>query len=332
VPRSLIRLRSSRVVRIPLVLAALGFLGYGLARNRSETVAALAQLSWWSVAVSFAAVLAGLGLMLVAWRDILAGLGSPLPLPLAARVLFIGQLGKYIPGTVWSFAAMIELAREHGAPPRRTFGATTLGLAASLGCALLLAAATLSRQIAREGWWLLALIPMILIGLHPRVLTWGLNLALRILRREALDRVLSGADMAKALAWTMLGWLVYGVHLWVLVADMRPGGVSLYPIAAGAYALAWATGILTVVIPAGIGVREGAMVLALSPVLGTSQALVVAVVSRVVFSAADAAWAAIGFLWARSVPAPKARPREPLGSSHGGKPGDGTPSPGSPVP
>ena len=32
--------------------------------------------------------------MMLAWRALLADLGSPLPLPAAIRVMFIGQLGK----------------------------------------------------------------------------------------------------------------------------------------------------------------------------------------------------------------------------------------------
>jgi uncharacterized membrane protein YbhN (UPF0104 family) len=292
--RLLDRARASRLPRLVLVVAALGFLGYGLARDGDRTSAALADLSWPSLALCFAAVLAGLGFMLLAWRDILAGLGSPLPRAVAARVLFVGQLGKYIPGGVWAFAAMIELGRDHGASPRRTFSATALGLVTSLGCALALAAATLSGRILRDGWYLAALIPLIVAGLHPRVMTWGLNLALRIARKDPVEHALSGACMARAAVWTMAGWLVYGVHLWVLVAGMRPGGPSLYAVAAGAYALAWATGILTVIVPAGIGVREGAMVIALAPVLDAPRALVVAVVSRVMFTLADVTWAALG--------------------------------------
>jgi uncharacterized membrane protein YbhN (UPF0104 family) len=312
--RVLGRLRESRLLRVMLALVALGFLVFGLARNWDETSAAVASLSWWSLAAGFGAVLIGFAFMLLAWQVILAGLGSPLPFRVAARVLYVGQLGKYIPGSVWAFAAMMELAREHGSPPRRTFSSTAIGLVTSLGCALVLAAATLWSQIAAEAWYLLALIPLILIGLHPRVMTWGLNLALRIARKEPFDQVLSGPAMAKAVAYTMTGWLVYGVHLWVLVADMRPGGLSLYGVAAGAYALAWATGILTVVIPAGIGVREGAMVLALAPVLGTPQALVVAIVSRLTFTLADATWAALGFLLARGI-RPAAQPDQIVSSA-----------------
>lgn len=300
--RLLGRLRSSPTLRVALALVALAFLTYGLSRNWTASVAALSRLSWWTITGSVAAVLAGLGFMLLAWRAVLAGFGSPLPVRVAAKVLFMGQLGKYVPGSVWAFAAMMELARDHGSPPRRTFGATVVALVTSLGCALALAAVTLpftSQEAARRTWYLMALIPVIAVFLHPRVLTFGLNLVLRIARKEPLDRALPGSAMLVATAWTMAGWLCYGVHIWLLLGDMRPGGPSLFAVAAGAYALAWVTGLLTVIIPAGIGVREGAMVLVLAPVLDAPRALVIAVVSRLAFTFADVAWAGLGFLLAR---------------------------------
>jgi hypothetical protein len=59
--------------------------------------AALAKLAGYDVAGAALAVIAGLGCMLLAWRTLLADLGSPLPLPAAIRVMFVGQLGKYVP-------------------------------------------------------------------------------------------------------------------------------------------------------------------------------------------------------------------------------------------
>ncbi|RJL30494.1 lysylphosphatidylglycerol synthase domain-containing protein [Bailinhaonella thermotolerans] len=307
------RLRASRLLRVLLAVIALAFCGYGLATQWDSTRAALAQLSWWSVAGTFAALMAGLGCMLVAWRDILAGLGSPLPLRVASRVLFVGQLAKYIPGSVWSFAAMAELGRDHKATARGIFAATVLGLATSLACALALAAATLplvSGAAAADYAWMMALAPVVLVCLHPRIVGFFLNLLFRILRREPLP-LPTVRTMARAAAWTMLGWLLYGVHLWLLLADVRDGGWGLYLVAAGAYGLAWSTGILTVVIPAGIGVREGAMVLALTPVLDPGRALAIAIVSRVAFTLADVAWAGLGFVLGR---ARRAAPESPADS------------------
>ncbi|MBT2224601.1 lysylphosphatidylglycerol synthase transmembrane domain-containing protein [Nonomuraea sp. NEAU-A123] len=284
-----------RLLRVVLALVALGFLGYGLARNWDETTAAVTALSPWAVLGAFAAVLAGQFCMLLAWRKVLAGLGSPLPLRVTGRIMFVGQLGKYIPGSVWAYAAMMELGRDHGSPPRRTFACISLSLVINLGVALSIAAATLATQQAvRQAWYLLLLVPVIIVCLHPKVLTWGLNLALRLARKEPLESVLPGRTVLVAVGWTALGWFIYGLHTWLL-----SGRWDLYVVATGAYAFAWATGLLTFVVPAGVGVREGAMILVLSPLIGTGPSYAVAVVSRLAFTLGDAVAAGIAFLLGR---------------------------------
>ncbi|MEU4228755.1 lysylphosphatidylglycerol synthase transmembrane domain-containing protein [Nonomuraea sp. NPDC026600] len=284
-----------RLLRVFLALVALGFLGYGLARNWDETTAAVTALSPWAVLGAFAAVLAGQFCMLLAWRKVLAGLGSPLPLRVTGRIMFVGQLGKYIPGSVWAYAAMMELGRDHGSPPRRTFACISLSLVINLGVALSIAAATLATQQAvRQAWYLLLLVPVIIVCLHPKVLTWGLNLALRLARKEPLESVLPGRTVLVAVGWTALGWFIYGLHTWLL-----SGRWDLYVVATGAYAFAWATGLLTFVVPAGVGVREGAMILVLSPLIGTGPSYAVAVVSRLAFTLGDAVAAGIAFLLGR---------------------------------
>ncbi|TMR93269.1 lysylphosphatidylglycerol synthase transmembrane domain-containing protein [Nonomuraea basaltis] len=287
-----------RLLRVFLALVALGFLGYGLAANWEETTGAVAAMSPWAVLGAFAAVLLGQFFMLIAWREILAGLGTRVPLRIAGRIMFVGQLGKYIPGAVWAYAAMMELGRDHGSPPRRTFATISLGLVINIGVAISIAAATLwTLEAVREAWYLVLLVPLIIVCLHPKVLTWGLNLALRIARREPLESVLPGRTVVVAVAWTALGWFVYGIHIWLIA-----GRADLYVIATGAYAFAWATGILTVVVPAGVGIREGALVLVLAPVIGTAPALAVAIVSRLAFTLADATAAGISFVLGRQAP------------------------------
>ncbi|MEO3798847.1 lysylphosphatidylglycerol synthase transmembrane domain-containing protein [Nonomuraea sp. B1E8] len=287
-----------RLLRVVLALVALGFLGYGLAANWEETTAAVAAMSPWAVLGAFAAVLLGQFFMLVAWREILAGLGTRVPLRVAGRIMFVGQLGKYIPGAVWAYAAMMDLGRDHGSPPRRTFATISLGLVINIGVAISIAAATLgSQEVVRQAWYLVLLVPVIVVCLHPKVLAWGLNLALRVARREPLESVLPGRTVVVAVAWTALGWLVYGVHIWLLA-----GVTDLYVVATGAYAFAWATGILTVVVPAGVGIREGALVLVLGPIVGTPAALAVAIVSRLAFTLSDATAAGVSWLLGRQAP------------------------------
>jgi glycosyltransferase 2 family protein len=71
------------------------------------------------------------------------------------------------------------------------------------------------------------------------------------------------------------------------------------PLAAAAYAAAYAAGFLSLLTPAGLGVREGVLVVALAPVLPAGPALVVALLSRLWMMLAELAGAGVAQLAAR---------------------------------
>jgi hypothetical protein len=73
-------------------------------------------------------------------------------------------------------------------------------------------------------------------------------------------------------------------------------------VSIGGFGLAWAAGFLVVFVPAGAGIREAVLVLTLSPVLPSGPAALLALISRLVFTAGDLVWAGIGGLL---------RPRQP---------------------
>ena len=99
-------------LRAALLIGAVGLAVYGLVSQWAQVQAALGKLDGWDVAGAAVCAIAGLGCMMLAWRALLADLGSPLPLPAAIRVMFVGQLGKYVPGAVWAVAAQVELAQR----------------------------------------------------------------------------------------------------------------------------------------------------------------------------------------------------------------------------
>jgi uncharacterized membrane protein YbhN (UPF0104 family) len=291
-------LAASRWVKLGLLAITLGFCAYGLYAERADMAAALHHLAWYSVAGAAIAVIAGLGCMMLAWRALLADLGSPLPLRAASRILFVAQLGKYVPGAVWAAAAQVELARGQQVPRKRSASATVVAMLVTLATGLLVAAVALplsSGAAARHYWWALALAPPALIALYPPVMGWGLDRALRLAKRPPLERRISGAGVLRAAAWSLAGWAFFSVHSWLLVAGVTGKGVSVLPIATGAYALAWCVGFVLIPFPGGVGPRELALIAALAPVMPRGSAIVVAIVSRLVMTIGDLAWAALAF-------------------------------------
>ncbi len=216
-------------LRAGLLAAAAGLAVYGLVSQWHEVHDALTRLAWYDVAGAAACAIAGLGCMMLAWRALLAGLGSPLPVTAAIRVMSIGQLGKYVPGAVWALAAQVELARDYDVPRRRSTAASLVAMAVTLVVGLIAAGVMLpltSAHAAAHYWWVLAVTPLAAACLHPRVIKTGLDLVLKVLHRDPLEESAGAAAMARALAWTALGWLFYGAHAWFLISDFRGGGAG----------------------------------------------------------------------------------------------------------
>ena len=310
------RLRENPWLRAGLLVAVAGLAVWGLASQWTQVRTDLGELAWYDVTGAALAVIAGLGAMMLAWRALLADLGSPLPLPAAIRVMFIGQLGKYVPGAVWAVAAQVELARDYQIPRRRSGTASVVAMAVTLVVGMIAAGVTLpliSAHAARQYWWVLALTPLAVACLWPPVIKAVLDRALKLARREPLEKPVSVRGMARALGWTAVGWLLFGVHAWLLIGEFAGRGGDRFTLALGAYALAWAVGFLIVFVPGGIGAREGALVAVLAPVMSSASALVVALASRVVMTIGDFAWAGTGLLIGKlSRPGPGHMPPTPV--------------------
>ena len=300
----LTQIRASRWLRIGLLVAILGFCSYGLAVEWPELRPAIGRLHWYSIVLAFCAAMAGACCSMLAWRRLLADLGSKLPVAVAARVTFMAQMGKYLPGAIWSVAAQVELGHDQHVPRRRGVAALVTWIAGSIAVGLLLAAVSLplaSPGVARRYLLFVAAIPVIAFCLSPPILHRLLNLGLRIIRQEPLEQQVSWRGLASALAWALLGWLLLGIQIWVLLADLAHDGVHSILIAVGANALAYALALLLVVFPSGIGAREVIMVAALAPILPHGAALAIALVARVVTTVSDLAWGGIAVVLARKI-------------------------------
>lgn len=297
------RIRVSKRVRAGLLLVILAFCSYGLVLEWPQVQPALSLLHWYSVAGALAAAMASAGCMMLAWRRLLADLGSKLPAPVAARVTFMSQLAKYIPGAVWSFAAHVELGHDYEVPRRRGAASIIIALAVAVATGLLIAAAILplaSPAAARKYLLFLAVVPVIAVCLAPPVLSRLLGFALKILRQEPLEHPVSWRGLATAMAWTVAGWLLLGLQVWLLLTDVAKDGVHSVLISVGAYALACSLALLLVVFPGGIGAREVILVAALAPVVPHGPALAVALVARLVTTLSDLAWGGIALCLGRS--------------------------------
>lgn len=294
-----------------LLLVAFAGLGYALVDQWDEVADSIQSLTVLGLAASALVTVLAVGTTVLSWRAVLAGLGARLPLRAAVRIFFVGQVGKYIPGSVWPVLAQMELASDYGVSRPKSASASLVVLALAVPCGGATAAVTLpfvSADVLGTYWWALAAVPVFAVLLYPAVLTRLLAFGFRVLKRPPLDEPLTLRSVTAGAGWLLVSFVFYGLATWLLARDLDPdvGGARLVLLSVGAYALAWTAGFLVIFLPAGAVVREVVLALALSPALAAGPAGLLAVVARLLATVADLVWAGVGIAM---------RPRRPAAAS-----------------
>jgi uncharacterized membrane protein YbhN (UPF0104 family) len=285
-----------------VVVVAVGV--YVVFRDRRDLATAFREIGWSALAVSAAFSLLGTVSLLGLWMSVLRGLGALVPLGEAWRVFFISQLGKYLPGLVWPALVQMEAGPRWGVRRSVMLTGNLLMIAVLTasgvvtGLVLLPGSVGLAGAAGLAAWALAGL--LVVICLWPRLLIEIIDRVFALFRREPPQLTTSPRDMAVSFTWAFATWLLYGLHVWVLVRSVGGSGADAWVAATGGIALGWALGLVAVLAPAGIGVRDAILVAVLAPLVGRSPALAVALASRGLLAVTDIVLAAVAALgWKR---------------------------------
>jgi hypothetical protein len=214
----------------------------------------------------------------------------------AAAAQVLGQFGFLATGMLflgltlpeWP-AALAGAAQEGGGAPLPGMPSMALnGELANGASALPLTVGAVMLAMAGVAAWVLVATPLGR-GFRERLaLAAGKRAGERLRAAFALaDRVRPLDAVAWAAAYA-LSWVVLGLAFAMFVAAFEPATAGSTRYVAGTVAASYLVGYLFFVVPAGIGVREGAMVLLLAQVMPhPGGALVVSALSRVWFTAAE---------------------------------------------
>jgi uncharacterized membrane protein YbhN (UPF0104 family) len=290
-----LRITRSRWLRLAFAVLAVALLLYAIVAQWHDVAPRFRQLSILGLASSAVLVLLGMFAMLKSWQVLLAGLGSNLGLAAAGRIFFIGQLGKYVPGSVWPIVVQMELGADAGVP--RSSSVLTLlfiYLLYSTSTALV-SASCLPWVTHRVPVWLAVLAAVIGIALLlPPVINKLIRIGMKLLRQPEAARMRPRA-IVTSFGWALGMWGCFGLHILVLAHDMRhPLSTHLVLLAVGGYSCAWICGFLFILAPAGGGVRELVLTALLAGTIGHDDAFAVALVSRLMMTVADLLCAAVG--------------------------------------
>lgn len=275
------------------------------------------QVQWGLLALGFVFFVAQELLFALIWRSILRRLGSSLDIVSSERIYLGAEFVRYIPGNVWHVITRVLWAEQRGVPKPIGFASMVIELATKILSAALVFAVSLlfwpdvtaltAQTHIPANVALIAgavAIPLLLLGLHPRLLEGALNTGLRLLKREPTHLALGYLDLLIITLFWALSWVVAGVGFYLLTRSIvsTPLPPSLLAISIGIYAAGWDIGFLSFITPSGIGFRElaiAALMVAAGVTAGPGGfaiAFVVAMVSRLLSTGSELTSIALAYL------------------------------------
>ncbi len=202
---------------------------------------ALSALGWYLI-LRFLGYRIGLGRAQVAW-------GQPL-------------LARYVPGSVLYVLGRLLLSERAGVPRRITIASIVYEQAISATSAIGVAAYFLIGHPDLEGqplrWAVLLLIPIAIGVLHPRIFGPLADRVLRAFGREPLPAVISLRGVIALLAFYALNWGVVALGIYCVARSVSSIPFSEVLTVGSAQAVGYVAALLTIVAPAGLGIRDAA--------------------------------------------------------------------------
>ncbi len=294
-----------------LVAAAIAYFLYRyVARNWEQIRHADEAIDLHAGPLALAAgiILATYAMLIGAWRAVLEGWGERLGYGDAARIWCLSNLAKYIPGRVWQITGMAALAQQAGVRPWAAAGSAivvqllniatgtlvTAVFAPDFGHPLLIAAAGLGTAAGAAA---LA---------SSAGADWLSRALSRVTGRQVELRPVRPGPLLLSAAITALAWIFYGIALYLSVRGLTGRELDLRG-AIGMFTGAYVAGLVNILTSAGLGMREGILLLWLTGPLGLAAATVVTVGSRLLMTATE--------LLAAAVTLPLLTPRADVGKA-----------------
>lgn len=240
----------------------------------------------------------------VFWWHVLRVMGQRPRLSEAVRAWYVGQIGKYAPGKAMVIIIRAALVRRCQTTATAATVAIFFETLTTMAVGAALAAIVLAVRFPQPRWLVWATVGLWVIVSGPTILP----LFRRLVRLTGAGRL--DPAMADRLAdlrygplvryWLAIGvgWFAVGLSLW---ATLRAAGytselqlVDQWAVCTAAVGISVVAGFLSF-LPAGVLMREFALLRLLTPWFGDDGALLSAIVSRLVWIAAELVLS--GILW-----------------------------------
>jgi len=273
------------IVQLILTIGILILLGILIKSKYSEIKQYSYNLNILYLLGSFLFLFAANMVLMLNWYFITKKIGCNLSIIDTIRIRLISEIGKYFPGRVLGYGYLLIRYKEAGKDQIKVMNSSVYELFFSFFSAFLfftiififIQFPILGQY--REYFFLGSFIGIILM--HPSFFRKFSDIFCKVLNRERVIYNISYFDVLKILMIYLFDWLIFGVGFYFFVRSFTKIDFPNIGYISGTFAISTFAGFLAFFIPAGIGAREGLLILLLGNLTGNTFAIIISIGSRI---------------------------------------------------
>jgi len=292
------RSRRRSVIQALIVLLILVFWGRELAKNWESFKTFPWHFNWLPILLALLVRFVQMILNATIWWRALALADARIPYRTGLSMFLTTQLARYLPGGIWGVVGRFVVGKEAGVSNRSM--AASIGLEMGLqilsGSVFLLFALLLRQDMDVERYVLIGVMVAVVavMVLSPPVFSFLINTGLKLLKKPPLTMHFTYTNMlvlflARLVSHSLVGW---GYYLFIQGLTDMP--LNNGPLIIFSYVGSWLIGYLSILVPMGIGVREGVLALLLTGNLSFALITASAIGYRVLIALRDLLAALLG--------------------------------------
>ena len=299
------RKRLRTVAQALILVLILIFWARALRANWESFTTFLWQFHWLPILLALLVRFVQMILNATIWWRALALADASIPYRAGLSLYLTTQIARYLPGGVWDIVGRFALGKEAGVGNRSM--AASIGLEMGLqilsGSIFLLFALVLRQKMDATRYLWIGLLTAIaaLLTLTPPVFTFITNTGLRLLKKPPLNMHLTYGNMLVLFLARLLSHSLVGLGYYLFILGLSAGQSRTAPLIITSYVGSWLIGYLAILVPMGIGIREGMLAFLLDGTLPFALITASAIGYRTLIAIRDMMAALFG-LWLRPSP------------------------------
>jgi uncharacterized membrane protein YbhN (UPF0104 family) len=272
-----------------LMLAAIAAVAWVAGKNIDNLADVTVDFNISYIIASFIAASGAYSAILLAWMRLASIFRLRAPFPAAARAYFLSQLARYMPGKIGIFLMRAEI--YGGRSATGVIMATAMEQIAVLAAAFFIVLLGIFLTPSLFPAWMryisIAGLVLTFLMMKPSILRAISRSISRISGKEIIGPETTLYMNITLVLLYSIPCILHGLSLFLVINSLYPIPLGYLPAVSGAYIGAILAGLFAVFIPGGLGVREGALILALQTIVPGEIAVTAAVIVRLVTIAVE---------------------------------------------